>query len=364
MFKMNKNKRLPEQIFTIVMWCIAVLFAVFLTGLGGKIIGDLPKVGNAPELEQYEPAELKNLKNQRNEVEQKNNQVRRELEQAYLTLEAEQKRYDEEKQKFDNWIQTRTATGNTTQDAQVIERTRALDQLQARVSAAQQTVEQLNQTILNNERAVDATHEQELRDHAYKNYESARNAYDLKVFLWRLLIALPALALGVWLFAKKRQSRYWPFVWGFIFFALIVFFIELVPYLPSYGGYVRYIVGIFLTLVGGYYGIMQMQKYLRRKQEEELKMSQSSQEERRKEFNYEQALGHLAKNVCPSCERPLNTGASGVPADYCVHCGLCVFKSCARCGTRCSTFFKFCSNCGNTLDEYQNEPQLTSDSNA
>ena len=23
MFKMNKNKRLPEQIFTIVMWCIA-----------------------------------------------------------------------------------------------------------------------------------------------------------------------------------------------------------------------------------------------------------------------------------------------------------------------------------------------------
>ncbi len=364
MFKMNKNKRLPEQIFTVVMWCIAVLFAVFLTGLGGKIIGDLPKVGNAPQLEQYEPAELKNLQTQRDNVEQKNKQVRRELEQAYLTLETEQKRYNEEKNKFDNWIQTRTATGNTAQDAQVIERTRALDQLQARVSAAQQSVEQLKQAILNNERTVDTTREQELRDQTYKNYESARNAYDLKVFLWRLLIALPALALGVWLFAKKRQSRYWPFVWGFIFFALIVFFIELVPYLPSYGGYVRYIVGILLTLIGGYYGIIKMQKYLRRKQEEELKMSQSSQEERRKEFNYEQALGHLAKNVCPSCERPLNTGASGVPADYCVHCGLCVFKACARCGTRCSTFFKFCSNCGNTLDEYQNEPQLASDSNA
>ena len=96
MFKMNKNKRLPEQIFTVVMWCIAVLFAVFLTGLGGKIIGDLPKVGNAPELTQYEPAELKNIQTQREAVEQKNKQVRRELEQAYLTLETEQKRYDEE----------------------------------------------------------------------------------------------------------------------------------------------------------------------------------------------------------------------------------------------------------------------------
>ncbi len=364
MFKMNKNKRLPEQIFTLVMWCIAVLFAAFLTGLGGKIIGDLPKVGNAPELAQYESAELKNIQLQRKAVEQKNNEIRRDIEQISLTLEADQKRYDEEKKKFDNWIQTRTATGNTAQDEQVIERTHLLDQLQSELSDMQQAVEELNQAILSNERTVDTTHEQALRDQAYKNYESARNAYDLKVFLWRLLITLPALALGAWLFAKKRQSRYWPFVWGFIFFALIVFFIELVPYLPSYGGYVRYIVGIVLTLVGGYYGIMNMQKYLRRKQEEELKMSQSSQEERRREFNYEQALGHLAKNVCPSCERPLNTGASGVSADYCVHCGLCVFKPCARCGTRCSTFFKFCSNCGNTLDEQQSEAERASQPSA
>ena len=349
MFKINKNKRLPEQVFTIVMWAIAVLFAIFLTGLGGKIIGDLPKVGNAPELAQYESDELKTIRAQYQRMEQNNAQVQRELEQAQLNLEVTQKRYDEEKQKFDNWIQTRTATGQSAQDAQVVQRSQQLDQMQGQITQAQQVVEQFRQALLNNERMVDSVREKQLLEQAQKQFDAAQNAYELKVFLWRLLIALPALLLGAWLFAKKRQSRYWPFVWGFIFFALIVFFVELVPYLPSYGGYVRYIVGILLTLVGGYYGITQMQKYLRRKQEEELKMAQSTQEERRKEFNYEQALGHLAKNVCPSCERPLNTGATGVAADYCVHCGLCVFKKCERCGTRCSTFFKFCSNCGATL---------------
>ena len=348
MFKINKNKRLPEQLFTVVMWLIAVLFAVFLTGLGSKIIGDLPKVGNPPELEQYYSPELKQIQTQREQVNQKNAAVRKELEQANLNLDTARQRYDEEKQQFDNWIQTRTATGNAAQDAQVLGRTQKLDQLQAQISSEQQKVEQLNQAILNNEHMISVEREQVLQEEARAAFEHANNTQELKVFLMRLLITLPALVLGAWLFAKKRQSHYWPFVWGFIFFAWIAFFVELVPYLPSYGGYVRYIVGIVLILVGGHYAITRMQIYLREKQAQEQKMSQSSQAERRKNFDNELALGHIAKNVCPSCERALST-SSGVPADYCVHCGLCVFKKCSQCGSRCSTFFKYCSSCGHTL---------------
>ena len=348
MFKMNKNKRLPEQLFTLLMWLIAVLFAVFLTGLGGKVIGDLPKVGNPPELEQYYSPELKQIQVQREQLNQKNATVRKELEQINLNLEKARQRYDEEKQQFDNWIQTRTATGNNAQDAQVLARTQKLDQLQAQVSSEQQKVEQFNQAVLNNERMVSVEREQALQEQARAAFERANNTRELKVFLMRLLITLPALVLGAWLFAKKRQSRYWPFVWGFIFFALIAFFVELVPYLPSYGGYVRYIVGIVLVLIGGHYAITRMQTYLREKQAQEQKMSQSSQAERRKNFDSELALGHIAKNVCPSCERALSN-SSGVPADYCVHCGLCVFKKCVQCGSRCSTFFKYCSSCGHGL---------------
>ena len=96
---------------------------------------------------------------------------------------------------------------------------------------------------------------------------------ELRVFLYRLALTLPLLAIAGWLFVKKRQATYCPFVWGFILFALFAFFVELVPYLPSYGGYVRYVVGIVVTVLIGRQAIVSLNRYLEKQKLAEQRLS-------------------------------------------------------------------------------------------
>ena len=87
---------------------------------------------------------------------------------------------------------------------------------------ARQAQERAQQQLSELERGAQHKLDAELR-----RLEAAR------VSLTRLALTLPLLVIAGWLFAKKRNSTWWPFVWGFIFFALFAFFVELVPYLPS-----------------------------------------------------------------------------------------------------------------------------------
>jgi len=341
---MFKSLRVPEMLFRLAMWGVSFVFAWFLIGLGGKIIADLPKVEARLELEQF--ADRAALARTRNDLETLKRQVQdlsARREQAALALQAVSNAYRSALASYTNWIQTRTATTDPSQDPEVVRRTRELDALKASEREAERTVEEIDRQLLDanqTRRARDET-ERELLRNARGRYDAAVFRQELRVFAFRLALTLPLLVIAGWMIAKKRHSDYWLLMRGFVLFAAFAFFFELVPYLPSYGGYVRYTVGVVLTAVVAHFIIKALRRYMAKRQ----LVEQQTEAERRKSLGAEQALKQLSANVCPACERPLMT-TGDVKPDFCVHCGLRLFDNCASCETRRNVFFHYCPKCG------------------
>ena len=340
---MSKALRLSEKWFHRGLWVVAVVFAGFLIGLGGTLVGDLPKVEQRATVEDFmDRAAATQARQTVKDATRAGQQAREALDQAQLKLKIAQADSQSARETFGNWLATRRATERPEQDRELIDRTARLDALKAAERSAQAAVEVQQQAMLDASQAVTRaqTRLSDMERDAQGALRKAERAQELRVFLYRLALTLPLLLAAGWLFARKRQSTYWPFVWGFIFFALFAFFVELVPYLPSYGGYVRYLVGIVITALVGRYAILALNRYLeRQKAAESLPDAQ-----RREELSYDVALARLAKGVCPGCERVVDL--KDVKNDFCPHCGIGLHDHCGHCQARKSAFARFCHACG------------------
>jgi hypothetical protein len=340
---MFKGARARERLFAGLMWLVSIVLAGFLISLGALVIGDLPKVSHAVTIEQFiDPARQAALANQGAALSRQSEAQQAKLTAADQALSSATTAYGSAKDTFDNWIQARTATKDSAQDPQVLSRTRALDQLKAAEGAAQAARDaaqsELSATaarIGQNDAALAA-----LKADAQPRFDRAQFVEEMKVFALRLALTLPLLVISAWMLLRRRGGDYWPMMRGFILFSLFAFFVELVPYLPEYGGYVRDSVGVILTLVLGHYGIKGMRAYLKAREMDETR----SEPERVKSVEYDEALKKLAARACPGCDRTLP--ASETPIDYCVHCGMHLFNHCPTCQTRKFAFFRFCMTCG------------------
>jgi len=340
---MSKALRLSEKWFRFGLWIVAFVFASFLIGLGGTVVKNLPKVEHYYTQEDFiDKAAAARARGIIKEKQAARQQAQEALDQAQLKHNSARANSAALHESFNHWLATRHATQRPEQDAELIARTRDLDELKALERKALSAMEVQRQALLDAQQA-EAHAQAELRElerAAGEKLGTELRHQELRVFGYRLLLTLPLLGVAGWLFAKKRQSTWWPFVWGFIYFALFAFFVELVPYLPSYGGYVRYAVGIVVTVLVGRSAILALNRYLeKQKQAEALPDA-----ERRKELSYDTALARLAKKVCPGCERPVDLTNTAI--DFCPHCGICLFDHCGQCQARKSAFARFCHACG------------------
>ena len=347
---MNKAQRRSEKFFQLALWLLALVFASFLINLGGALVRNLPLVEQRLQRDDFldKPA-ARTLKE---EVKQQGvliAEINDALEQSRLRLKAAQQNTQTARDSLNAWLASRQVTQQAAQDEQLLLRTQALEQIslaernsRAQVEEVQQRLLDAKQTQQRAQRQLDA-----LNSAAYERMGKAQSLQELKVFLIRLALTLPLLLVAGWLFARRRKSTWWPFVWGYILFALFVFFVELVPYLPSYGGYVRNIVGVAITVLVGRQAIVAFNRYRARQLEAETKPDA----ERRKDISYDTSLLRLSKKVCPGCERPVDLDNPLI--DFCQHCGISLFDRCPHCQTRKSAFARFCFACGHDAQRPQ-----------
>lgn len=341
----------PERVFHISMWMVSIVFASFLLGLGAKIIEDIPAATKTLKIEEFSNvAKLDELKEKQTLLRIELDALENEFESTRQKGVGVNNDYLIAQSAHKNWLGTRNATSNNpnvfANDPELEKRTRELDVLANASREAQNKTLGLQlkkDDVANQWNTLESTKTALLQGAMPKYQNEVRNR-ELRIFGLRLLITLPLVLVGVWLFKSKRKSQYWPLARGYIIFSGWAFFIELVPYLPSYGGYVRYIVGIVLSIVGGHYGIKSMQLYLVRRKAEALK----DEQERRLQLNQEVALTKMDSGLCPACDRKIPKEIDGQKVNHCVHCGLSLFLICktTACGARNNAFYHYCPTCG------------------
>lgn len=354
---MEFNSKKLEKTSRLLYYSISVVLCLFLILFANKIIDDLDTTTSRPIVENFiDEAAVGGLAEKRaalaGEIEALNNKNSA-IEKTAATA---RENYANEKESFENWVKTRKTLGSPDKDQAVVDRAQKLDEFykveqdwRLQYSARQAVVDEKAKQQEQTQKRIDQETER-----AEQKLQAELKRYDLKVFLIRLLFVGPILALGVFFFIRYRKHKFWPLFFGFTLFSFYAFFFGLVPYLPSYGGYIRYAVGIALSAGLGYYAIKTIRAYIENKQQE----LQVSSQERAKNVQLEVAEKALDNHYCPSCgkdffikkwEFPLKGNENDVfkfVTDFCRHCGLELFSACANCGNKNFSHLPFCSSCG------------------
>ena len=356
---MEFNNKKLERTSRLINYIIAIALCWFLILLSGKVMDDVDEWEERPEVENFQnKVLLDSLSLKIDVIEQKQEQKNEKVASLENTAHIAKSNYDNARESFDNWLKARRTIGSPKEDKAVIARAKKLDDYYVIEQEWRQELSVMMQEIQNLDKRKVALQqlERQEEERAYEERTIAIRKYDMKIFLIRLLVILPILLIGIFFIIRLRRHKYWPLFLGFVLFSFYAFFFGLVPYLPSYGGYIRYAVGIILSIALGVYAINIIRAFIERKKNE-LKVSST---ERAKTVKAETAEKALDNHMCPSCgkdfivkrwdntigDKKKKEGSFGYVTNFCRFCGLELFKKCSVCGTENYAHLPYCSGCG------------------
>jgi len=357
---MEFNDKNLKRTSKLINFLVASVLCIFLSSLATKVMYDLADWTTYPNVEDFKNQELiKKLRAKQYVLDSLIGDQRIAKQRIAKAVQVAQKNYTTEKKSFDNWLETRKALQSPTEDTEVRQRTQKLDKYykveqkwNKEVAIIDTKIATLDSTklIINNQ-----IYEEEQR--AYTEYEEHLKAHETKIFAIRLLVILPLLGLGIFFLLRRRNHKYWSLFLGYILFSLYAFFFGLVPYFPDYGGYVRYIVGIILSIFLGIYFINRVRAFIEKRKRE----LQKSTQERSKQVAIEIAEKALTEHCCPSCRKDFiirkwetdtpsklkkKAPVHGTITKFCRFCGMELFQNCSNCGTLNFVHLPYCSECG------------------
>ena len=362
---MEFNNKKLERTSKFINYVIAIVLCGFLIMLSGRIIDDVDEWKERPTVAQFEDkALLEKQRDKRSELNGLLTKKEEQLSSVRSTIKVVKSNYKNAKESYDNWLAARKTVGSPNEDKEILSRANELDSYFATLQDWEQKMRVIEadvKSLQQQKEAIGQVIDKE-QDRAYKLQQQAFRKYDLKVFLLRLLFILPILLLAIFFIFKFRKHKYWPLFLGFVLFAFYAFFFGLVPYLPSYGGYIRYTVGIVIVVLLGIYAINKIKAFIAKKKSE----LEVSGKERAKSVQTETAEKALDNHMCPSCgkdfivkkwdktvKKDTKSGTYGIVTNFCRFCGLELFKKCNKCGSENYAHLPFCSNCGDHIAEHK-----------
>ena len=184
---MELNSKKLERTSTLVYYSVSTMLCIFLILLSNKIIEDLDTTTVMPQIETFEnKAVMTDLNKKINIVNIEVENLMTKKSTIEKTIATAKENYTNEKQSFDNWLQTRKTLGSPDKDQEVIDRAKNLDQYykveqdwRSQLDAGQTEIDSAGQIQLKIQGLIDKE-----RTSAETKYNHSINQYDLRVFGW------------------------------------------------------------------------------------------------------------------------------------------------------------------------------------